>query len=34
MFDVFGKPPGEVDFEFYRLVPDELTGRKESRTGP
>lgn len=30
--DIFGDPPRDVPFEFYRLVPDELTGRKESRT--
>jgi nitroimidazol reductase NimA-like FMN-containing flavoprotein (pyridoxamine 5'-phosphate oxidase superfamily) len=33
LFDVFEKPPGEVAFEFYRLVPDELTGRTESKSG-
>lgn len=33
LVDIFGKPPGEVQFEFYRLVPDNLTGRKESLTG-
>ena len=32
LVDIFGKPSREVEFEFYRLVPDELTGRKESRT--
>jgi hypothetical protein len=32
LFDVFERPPGRVPFEFYRLVPDELTGRKESTT--
>ncbi|WP_276274706.1 pyridoxamine 5'-phosphate oxidase family protein [Haladaptatus sp. QDMS2] len=32
LVDFFGKPPGEIHFEFYRLVPDELTGRKESKT--
>lgn len=30
--DIFGEPPGDVDFEFYRLVPDRLTGRKETTT--
>lgn len=30
--DIFGEPPSEVDFEFYRLVADRLTGRKESPT--
>lgn len=32
LFDVFGMRPGTVDFEFYRLLPDELTGRSESST--
>ena len=32
LIDIFGKPPREVPFEFYRLVPEELTGRKETRT--
>lgn len=32
LVDVFGRPPRKVRFEFYRLVPDELTGRKESPT--
>ncbi len=32
--DIFGEPPSEVNFEFYRLVPDRLTGRKETITGP
>ncbi len=30
--DIFGDPPSEVDFTFYRLVADQLTGRKESPT--
>lgn len=30
--DIFGEPPSEIDFEFYRLVPDALTGRKETTT--
>jgi hypothetical protein len=30
LFDVFGRPPSEVPFRFYRLVPDDLTGRAES----
>lgn len=30
--DIFGRPPKDVPFEFYRLVPDELTSRKESST--
>ena len=32
LVDIFGRPPRQVPFEFYRLVPDELTGRKESTT--
>jgi nitroimidazol reductase NimA-like FMN-containing flavoprotein (pyridoxamine 5'-phosphate oxidase superfamily) len=34
LFDVFDRPTGDVPFEFYRLVPEELTGRKESNRGP
>lgn len=30
--DIFGEPPAEVEFTFYRLVPDRLTGRKETTT--
>lgn len=30
--DIFGRPPKDVPFEFYRLVPDELTSRTESST--
>lgn len=30
--DIFGQPPAQVDFEFYRLVPDTLEGRVESST--
>lgn len=30
--DIFGRPPKEIHFEFYRLVPDRLSGRKESKT--
>jgi len=30
--DIFGRPPKDVPFEFYRLVPAELTSRKESST--
>ncbi|SDJ19937.1 hypothetical protein SAMN05216226_10196 [Halovenus aranensis] len=30
--DIHGEPPAEVEFTFYRLVPDELTGRKEATT--
>lgn len=29
MVDIFERPLREVTFEFYRLVPDELTGRVE-----
>jgi nitroimidazol reductase NimA-like FMN-containing flavoprotein (pyridoxamine 5'-phosphate oxidase superfamily) len=32
LVDIFGQRPGTVDFEFLRLVPDELTGRAESST--
>ncbi|EMA56139.1 pyridoxamine 5'-phosphate oxidase family protein [Halococcus thailandensis] len=32
LVDIFGKPPREVPFEFYRLVPDELTTRTETHT--
>ncbi|EMA46315.1 pyridoxamine 5'-phosphate oxidase family protein [Halococcus saccharolyticus] len=32
LIDIFGKPPREVAFEFYRLVPDELTTRTETQT--
>lgn len=34
LVDVFGRPPGEVAFEFHRLVPSSLTGRRESSTKP
>ena len=30
LFDVFDRPAAAVPFDFYRLVPDELTGRKAS----
>lgn len=30
--DIFGEPPKDVSFSFYRLVPDALTGRKETTT--
>ncbi|ADJ15052.1 pyridoxamine 5'-phosphate oxidase family protein [Halalkalicoccus jeotgali] len=30
--DVFGEPPRTVSFEYFRLVPERLTSRKESRT--
>lgn len=33
LVDIFGEPPGEVTFEFLRLVHDQLTARKETQTG-
>lgn len=30
--DIFGAPPAEIDFSFYRLVPETLTSRKEKTT--
>lgn len=30
LVDVFGQPTADVQFEFYRLAPTTLTGRKES----
>lgn len=30
--DIFGTPSEDIQFEFYRLAPDELTTRKESTT--
>jgi nitroimidazol reductase NimA-like FMN-containing flavoprotein (pyridoxamine 5'-phosphate oxidase superfamily) len=33
LVDIFGRPPRQVVFEFYQLVPDSLTGRREVRTG-
>mgnify|MGYP000249885862 CR=1 FL=1 len=32
LVDIFGRPVKDVPFEFYRLVPDEMTSRKESST--
>ena len=32
LVDVFHRPLREVEFAFYRLVPDELTSRVESKT--
>ncbi len=29
LFDVFGRPTGDVSFEFYQLQPEQLTGRVE-----
>jgi hypothetical protein len=34
LIDAFERPPGEVSFEFHRLVPSSLTGRRGSRTAP
>jgi nitroimidazol reductase NimA-like FMN-containing flavoprotein (pyridoxamine 5'-phosphate oxidase superfamily) len=31
--DIFGAPTSDVEFGFFRLVPDELTGRKEEQMG-
>ncbi|MCQ4332000.1 pyridoxamine 5'-phosphate oxidase family protein [Natronomonas sp. F2-12] len=31
--DIFGERPADIDFSFYRLVPEGLTGRKEATTG-
>lgn len=32
LVDIFGRPAKDVPFEFYRLVPDEVTGRQETST--
>ena len=32
LVDIFGRPVKDVPFEFYRLVPGEMTSRKESST--
>jgi nitroimidazol reductase NimA-like FMN-containing flavoprotein (pyridoxamine 5'-phosphate oxidase superfamily) len=32
LVDIFGTPPKEVTFAFVRLLPEELTGRKEAPT--
>lgn len=29
LVDIFGEPTSDVDFEFFRLVPETLTGRRE-----
>ena len=34
LVDIFGRPTADVPFEFYRLVPAEITARKESSTAP
>lgn len=31
--DIFGAPTSDVEFEFFRLVPDTLSGRTEAPTG-
>ena len=31
--DIFGEPVSDVEFEFFRLVPETLTGRTEAPTG-
>lgn len=33
LVDVFERDPREMTFRFFRLDPDELTGRKEARNG-
>lgn len=32
LVDIFGRPVKDVPFEFYRLVPEEMTSRQESTT--
>ena len=32
LVDIFGRPASEVPFEFYRLVPEEISSRKETTT--
>lgn len=34
LVDIFGSPTRDVDFEFFRLVPDSFSGRKEAPMGP
>lgn len=34
LVDIFGVDSGDVQFEFYRLVPTELTTRREESTAP
>jgi nitroimidazol reductase NimA-like FMN-containing flavoprotein (pyridoxamine 5'-phosphate oxidase superfamily) len=34
LVEIFGRPTAEITFEFYRLDPEELTGRKEASTAP
>lgn len=31
--DIFGERPADVSFSFHRLVPETITGRKETTTG-
>jgi nitroimidazol reductase NimA-like FMN-containing flavoprotein (pyridoxamine 5'-phosphate oxidase superfamily) len=33
LVDIFGEPTSDIDFGFFRLVPDSLTGRKEEPMG-
>lgn len=33
LIDMFGEPTRTVSFEFFRLVPEEFTGRKEAAIG-
>ena len=32
LVDIFGRPTTDLNFEFYRLIPDDITGRRESST--
>ena len=32
LVDIFGRPPRDIPFRFYRLIPEKLTSRKESPT--
>lgn len=34
LVDIFGVPTSDVSFEFFRLSPETLTGRKEAPMGP
>lgn len=34
MVEVFERPTREIDFRYFRLVPDHLTGRRETRRQP
>lgn len=33
LIDMFGRPTRTVSFEFFRLVPEKISGRKEDETG-